>query len=172
MAADSSSASLATQGARSRLSQARQQDPISLPRSSANDASNPLKTPIPSLKSPNGSYSGKTILGSPERQRNMSLSSTDIDPAVDGGPINDKADDTKPKKRPSTEVLGYPRRRATIAVRLQLGVICRVNLAFSIVPDMPVKKVALRWCETQVPPVHESESKLHISRAWHQVRCW
>lgn len=88
------------------------------------------------LESPNGLFSGHSALSNPfkKRTRNMSQSSgTDREmsseitpPAQPNGAaptsngINGTHAETRPtaKKRPSTDTIDYPRRRATIAVRL------------------------------------------------------
>lgn len=80
-----------------------------------------MKTPINGLRSPLlGDLGADGILGgSLGRSRTMSVSSLDQpDLAVDGIDIPTSDPRPNPKKRPSTDALEYPRRRATIAVSM------------------------------------------------------
>lgn len=89
------------------------------------------------LDSPNGLFSGGGVLSNPfrKRPRNMSQSSgtdremsNDTPPAQTNGiaPTSNGSNGTSAeprpssKKRPSTDTIDYPRRRATIAVQHQL----------------------------------------------------
>jgi hypothetical protein len=84
------------------------------------------------LESPNGLFSGSSSLINPfkKRPRNMSQSSgTDREMSTDNTPpaqtngiaptSNGTSSESRPstKKRPSTDTIDYPRRRATIAVQ-------------------------------------------------------
>ncbi|KAF2457545.1 hypothetical protein BDY21DRAFT_28567 [Lineolata rhizophorae] len=95
-----------------------------------------LKSPhlaLDSPISPNGLYSPSNgILNGPafkKRPRNMSQSSTERDLSGDKPPLSagaapaatngaDSRQTTNPKKRPSTDTIDYPRRRATIACEI------------------------------------------------------
>lgn len=112
---------------------------ISLPPPSENftvTSNGTLKTPTRPLQTPNGSVSNQGILGEADRPRTMSTSSADRETAVDGFEISSGDQRPQPKKRPSTDVMesGYPRRRATIAVRISLDLLrpsCRANVSNS-----------------------------------------
>jgi hypothetical protein len=93
------------------------------------DASNfVLKTALKSphlLDSPNSFYAPTNALGGSykKRPRNMSQSSgtdremsNDAAPPQQNGPTSNNEQRPNPKKRPSTDTIDYPRRRATIAV--------------------------------------------------------
>jgi hypothetical protein len=99
------------------------------------------------LESPNGLFSGHGSLSNPfqKRPRNMSQSSgTDRElssdltpPAQSNGmaPTSHGSNGThsesrpNPKKRPSTDTIDYPRRRATIAVLFSLKIaFCEIEL--------------------------------------------
>jgi hypothetical protein len=100
------------------------------------------------LESPNGLFSGSSGLNNPfkKRPRNMSQSSgtdremsNDTPPAqLNGMPptsngINGSAEPRPTtKKRPSTDTIDYPRRRATIAVCLFLSSRCKIQRADSL----------------------------------------
>jgi len=106
-------------------------DSFCLNLSTLPDASNfVLKTTLKSphlLDSPNGFYSGTDILNGSfkKRPRNMSQSSgTDREMSSDAtqaqpngiAPTSNGEPRPSTKKRPSTDTIDYPRRRATIAV--------------------------------------------------------
>lgn len=91
------------------------------------DASNfVLKTTLKSphlLDSPNGFFSGNGILNGSYRKRHRGMSqssgtdremSNDAQTQASGPTSHDNR--SNPKKRPSTDTIDYPRRRATIAV--------------------------------------------------------
>ena len=90
----------------------------------ANGNGGPMKSPNHSLKSPNDrramSFSHEGILGSAQRARNLSQSSGDRESATAGLQNKKDSDDgINPLKRRSTDAgSDYPRRRATIAVRI------------------------------------------------------
>ena len=75
-----------------------------------------MRTPTHPLRSPTGSLSAEGILGNAGRQRHMSTSSMDRDVAIEGIDIPTSEPRPNPRKRPSSDALEYPRRRATIAV--------------------------------------------------------
>ncbi|OCL11548.1 hypothetical protein AOQ84DRAFT_335776 [Glonium stellatum] len=102
-------------------------DSFCLNLSTLPDASNfVLKSTLKSphlLDSPNGYYPGNGVLnGFKKRPRNMSQSSTDRElsnetqPQPNGPTSNDSRSNNK--KRPSTDTIDYPRRRATIACEI------------------------------------------------------
>lgn len=107
-------------------------DSFCLNLSTLPDASNfVLKSTLKSphlLESPNGFYSGSGVLNGTfkKRPRNMSQSSgTDREmsndttgPQTNGSaPTSNSEPRSSTKKRPSTDTIDYPRRRATIAVQ-------------------------------------------------------
>jgi hypothetical protein len=77
-----------------------------------------MKTPTRPLKSPNGSFSADGLFSSMLHRESMTQSDTERDSAIedgmDLGPNNESR--PNPKKRPSSDAIEYPRRRATIAV--------------------------------------------------------
>jgi hypothetical protein len=118
-------------------------DSFCLNLSTLPDASNfVLKTSLKSphlLDSPNGFYSGTGILNGSykKRPRNMSQSSgTDREMSNDttqtqpngSAPTSNGEPRSSTKKRPSTDTIDYPRRRATIAVRHSSPTFARVQL--------------------------------------------
>jgi hypothetical protein len=95
---------------------------ISVPPTSESPVENgygDLKTPTRPMKSPNGSFNADGIFGNGRGQRNsMTQSDTERENAVEDGMELGPSHETRPnpKKRPSSDAIEYPRRRATIAV--------------------------------------------------------
>lgn len=73
------------------------------------------------LKSPTGLFDGAASLDAAKRRYHVPIASPDMDLAPYAASSNDGDEESKPKKRPCTDMLDYPRRRATIAVRLRFG---------------------------------------------------
>ena len=169
------------------------QDSFCLNLSALPDSSNfMLKSALRSphlIGSPNGLFFGGTGLNSyRKRPRNMSQSSgTDREMSTNSTPpathhtgsitavstiSNGTHSEQRPpnKKRPSTDTIDYPRRRATIAV-LQLS-FCNTHILTSAVRNMPVEKVKVRWHEAKMQTLHGAQCRMHLQGTRHQAGRW
>lgn len=155
-----------------------------------------LKTPN-SLASPSDrraqSFSRDGILGSAQKARNLSQSSADRNGIANGNHIGtsngsnsngkDSGDDgINPLKRRNTDAGNdYPRRRATIAVRLAHLSPPSVSLYLSPPPcpytdktpvrNLPLPQIPLRRQQAQMPSLRRARRRLHLPRAGHKARC-
>lgn len=139
------------------------------------------------LESPNGLFFGSGGLNSyRKRTRNMSQSSgTDREMSTNGTPpatnpggttaptsINSNGTSSEPrpsnKKRPSTDTIDYPRRRATIAV-LQNSSFCICHPLTLSVRDMPVQEITMRRHKTKVQALYRAQRRMHLQRARNQA---
>ena len=142
------------------------------------------------LESPNGLFFGGAGLSNSyrKRPRNMSQSSgTDREMSTNGTPpATNQAGSTAPtstisngtsseqrppnKKRPSTDTIDYPRRRATIAVWQRVALLC--STLTIVVRDMSVQEVAMRRHKTQVQALYRAQRRMHLPGTGHQARRW
>lgn len=114
MPSDSCSTSLTIPGAQSLSSNGNQEDFAALPPS-ATATANLVKT----LRRPHSrTYSAEGAKEVGQERRDRLLPSLDVGLGVDGTIDCENNGDMRSKKRPFTDELDYPRRRATIAVCL------------------------------------------------------
>lgn len=124
---------------------------LPMPSTSSNASRAPMPPALQPLRSPNGAYSnnlGPRRLGLEHVERNI-RSSSDPDAGINSPQGNDA--DESSRKRGSTEAVEYPRRRATIAVSLNIlqDTGCYL-LRCCLVRDLPRPEVALRRLEAKV----------------------
>ena len=166
------------------------QDSFCLNLSALPDSSNfMLKSALRSphlIGSPNGLFFGGTGLNSyRKRPRNMSQSSgTDREMSTNSTPpathhtgstaavstiSNGTHSEQRPpnKKRPSTDTIDYPRRRATIAV-LQASS-CNAHILTSAVRDMPVTEIKVRRHKAKMQTLHGAQCRMHLPGTRHQA---
>lgn len=158
-----------------------------------------IEVPSPSLTAVNGthglkspsalkaqrtpSFSRDGILGAAQKARNMSQSSDNRADGANGMTKTPSDEGSNPLKRRNTDAGGvdYPRRRATIAVRLGLipglrpsPLAARASsnlpmLTSAVVRSLQIEEISMRWHQTQVQALHRARRRLHLQRTRHQA---